>query len=184
MQENGAHTCASLHKEIWGDHADGFLYFVSALCFTILGLWLVVVQQKFKWWASDTSLKRRAYGIALHFSLPGTMALLALIDPASSALWRASFAIVALGCAVVIAAVRGAAPDTLGKVAYAGAIVLYLVVGIVAIGPHLIRDIGLTVAPERIEAVLLSALVFLGLNVAWLLLFDGGPGDAPAAAAG
>jgi hypothetical protein len=54
----------------------------------------------------------------------------------------------------------------------------------VAIGPHLIRDIGLTVAPERIEAVLLSALVFLGLNVAWLLLFDGGPGDAPAAAAG
>jgi hypothetical protein len=114
MQENGAHTCASLHKEIWGDHADGFLYFVSALCFTILGLWLVVVQQKFKWWASDTSLKRRAYGIALHFSLPGTMALLALIDPASSALWRASFAIVALGGAVVIAAVRGAAPDTLG----------------------------------------------------------------------
>jgi hypothetical protein len=154
----------------------------SALCFTILGLWLVVVQQWFSHWAGDPNLIRRSYGIALHFSLPGIMTLLALIDPESPGLWRTSFGIIALGGAIVIAAVHGAAPDKLGKAAYIGAIVLYLVVGIVAIVPHVVRDMGLTAAPARIEAVLLSALVFLGVNVAWLLLFDMGPRDAAPAA--
>jgi hypothetical protein len=154
----------------------------SALCFTILGLWLVVVQQRFSRWASDRDLKRRSFGIALHFSLPGIMTLVALVDPQSPALWRTSYAIVALGGTLVLVAVRGAAPDAFGKAAYAGAIVLYLIVGIVAIVPHLVRDIGLTAAPVRVEAVLLCALVFLGVNVAWVLLFDVGPGDAAPAA--
>ena len=48
---------------------------------------------------------------------------------------------------------------------------LYAVIGVVAIVPHLLRDIGITAAPVRVEAVLLSVLVFLGVNVAWLLLF-------------
>ena len=49
--------------------------------------------------------------------------------------------------------------------------------------PHLIRDIGITAAPVRVEAVLLSVLVFLGVNVAWLLLFDVIAPDTLAAAA-
>jgi hypothetical protein len=155
----------------------------SALCFTILSLWLVVVQQQFRQWADDPDLKRRSYGIALHFSLPGIMTLVALVDPLSSTLWRTSYAIIALGGALVIVVIRGAAPNTLGKVAYAAAIVLYLVVGIIAIVPaHIVRDIGITAAPVRIEAVLLSALVFLGVNVAWLLLFGVGPAHASPAA--
>jgi len=155
----------------------------SALCFTILSLWLVVVQQQFRQWADDPDLKRRSFGIALHFSLPGIMTLVALVDPQSSALWRTSYAIIALGGAVIVVAVRGAVPDALGKVAYAAAIVLYVVVGIIAIVPaHILRDIGITAAPVRIDAVLLSALVFLGVNVAWLLLFGAGPAHAAPAA--
>ena len=144
----------------------------SATCFTVLGLWLVVVQQRYRVWAGDPALRRRSYGVALHFSLPGIMTLVALVDPQSPALWRTSYAIVALGGVIVFAAVRGAAPDTIGKAAYIAAIVLYAVVGVVAIVPHLLRDIGITAAPVRVEAVLLSVLVFLGVNVAWLLLFD------------
>jgi hypothetical protein len=44
----------------------------------------------------------------LHFSLPGLMCLLSLIDPASTTLWRISFAMVAAGG--VLALVRGPAP--------------------------------------------------------------------------
>lgn len=146
----------------------------SAICFTILGLWLVVVQQRYSVWAGDRALRRRSYGVALHFSLPGIMTLLALVDPQSPTLWRTSYAIIALGGVIVLATVRGAAPDTMGKAAYIGAIVLYAVVGVVAIVPHLLRDIGITAAPVRVEAVLLSVLVFLGVNVAWLLLFERG----------
>jgi hypothetical protein len=155
----------------------------SATCFTILSLWLVVVQQRYRAWAEDSALRRRSYGVALHFSLPGIMTLLALVDPQSPALWRTSYAVVALGGVIVVAAVRGAVPDTLGKAAYIAAIVLYAVVGIVAIVPHLLRDIGITAAPVRVEAVLLSVLVFLGVNVAWLLLFDVTAADRPVAAA-
>ncbi|HEY4465803.1 MAG TPA: hypothetical protein VGN41_24290 [Streptosporangiaceae bacterium] len=76
---------------------------------------------------------------------------------------------------MVLAAVRGRAPGYLGVSAYVAAIALYIVIGIVAIAPHLVKDLGMTVAPVRIEAVLLRILVFIGVNVAWLFLFDGGP---------
>jgi hypothetical protein len=146
----------------------------SAMCFTLLGLWLVVVQTHLNQWAGSPAQRRRSYGVALHFSLPGIMTLLALVDPQSTALWRTSYAIVAIGGAVVLATVRGRAPDVLGVAAYLAALLLYVVVGILAIDPHIIKQLGLTVAPVRVEAVLLCMVVFLGVNVAWLFLFDGG----------
>jgi hypothetical protein len=178
MLETGARGYAS-RTEIWGIMLTDFYISFSATSFTILGLWLVVVQQRYRAWARDPALRRRSYGVALHFSLPGIMTMLALVDPQSSALWRTSYAIVALGGVIVVAVVRGVVPDTLGRAAYIAAIVLYAVVGIVAIVPHLLRDIGITAAPVRVEAVLLSVLVFLGVNVAWLLLFDAVTPDTP-----
>lgn len=144
----------------------------SAVCFTLLGLWLIVVQTRHTEWRVHTLHRRRAYGVALQFSLPGLMSLLSLINPDSSALWRASFAIVALGGAAVLVAVRGPAPSRLGLAAYALAVVLYLMIGLLAIAPHLVGGVGLRVAPVRFEAGLLTILMFLGVNVAWLLLFD------------
>jgi hypothetical protein len=38
--------------------------------------------------------------------------------------------------------------------------------------PGLVADIGVLARPLRVEAVLQTVLVFLGVNVAWLLLFD------------
>jgi hypothetical protein len=147
----------------------------SAICFTVLALWLVVVQQRYTDWKDDPDMIRRAYGIGLYFSLPGIMTLLSLIDPQSSALWRTSYAIVALGGTGVIIAVSKATQDNLGKAAYYTAIVLYVLIGVIAIFKNLIRDLGLAVAPVRVEAVLLCVLVFLGVNVAWLLLFGAPP---------
>jgi len=39
----------------------------------------------------------------------------------------------------------------------------------------MVADIGALARPLRVEAVLLTMLVFLGVNVAWLLLFDQAP---------
>ena len=86
-----------------------------------------------------------------------------------------------LGGAVVLAAVRGfpvrsrpgaagaaepaaAGPDQLGLAAYIAAIIIYVLIGVLAFRGGL--------AVLRTEAILLTILVFLGFNVAWLLLFD------------
>jgi hypothetical protein len=144
----------------------------GTVCFTLLGLWLIVVQTRHADWRRLAVHRRRAYGVGLQFSLPGLMSLLSLIDPASSTLWRVSFATVAFGGAIVLGLVRGPAPTVLGAAAYGAAIVLYLLIAIVAAAPSLVGDVGLSAGPLRVEAVLLTILVFLAVNVAWLLLFD------------
>ncbi len=106
------------------------------------------------------------------------MGLFSPVNPDSVILWRTAFGVAALGGAVVLVAVRGPAPSVLGLAAYLLAIVLYLVVALVAVFPRVVTGIGLHVAPIRVEAVLLTVLVFLGVNVAWLLLFDETPGRA------
>ena len=181
---------------------DAFYGAFSPACLALLGLWLVVVQLRLpQWQASEAApaYQRASYGIALHFALPGLMSLLALVDSGDPAYWRTSFEIIALGGAVVLIALRGLfgrlgpdrGPDRgpgrgagraadsrlgggLGLAAYVLAIAAYLVVGVLAFigGPAVLRA----------EAILLTGLVFLGFNAAWLLLFDSGPDSRPTAA--
>lgn len=152
----------------------------SPACFALLGLWLVIVQIRLGEWQRSAVHRRRSYGVALHFALPGIMSLLALVDPQDSAFWRVSFAIIAFGGAIVLAAVRGlplragrpgaaeaaapVRPDQLGLAAYVAAIVIYVLIGVLAFKGGL--------AVLRTEAILLTLLIFLGFNAAWLLLFD------------
>jgi hypothetical protein len=144
----------------------------ATVCFTLLGLWIIVVQTRHAEWHRAAVHRRRAYGVALHFSLPGLMSLLSLVDPASTELWRIAFAIVAGGGVVALALVRGPAPTRLGVAAYLAAVVLYVLIALVAAAPSIVADLGVLAGPLRVEAVLLTILVFLGVNVAWLLLFD------------
>jgi hypothetical protein len=53
--------------------------------------------------------------------------------------------------------------------------VLYVLIALVAVAPGMVAEIGVLALPLRVEAVLLTMLVFLGVNVAWLLLFDQAP---------
>jgi hypothetical protein len=147
----------------------------ATVCFTLLGLWIVVVQTRHAEWRRSAVHQRRAYGVALHFSLPGLMGLLSLIDPASTTLWRVAFALVAAGGVLALVLVRGPAPTGLGAAAYVAAVVLYLLIALVAVVPGMVAEIGVLVRPLRVEAVLLTILVFLGVKVAWLLLFDQAP---------
>jgi hypothetical protein len=92
------------------------------------------------------------------------MSVIALIDTGNSAFWRVSFAIIGLGGAAVLYPVHGLPGGArVRNAADIAAMALYAAIAILAlIG-------GLTV--ERTEAVLLTALIFLGFNVAWLFLF-------------
>ena len=153
---------------------DFYLAF-GTVCFTLLGLWIIVVQTRHSEWRRSEIHRRRAYGVSLHFALPGLMSLLALVDPFSSGLWRTSFAVIALGGAVLLLAVRGPASSTLGVVAYGLAVVLYLAIGVIAVAPGILDDLGISALPVRVEAVLQTLVVFLGANVAWLLVFDDVP---------
>ena len=168
---------------------DAFYGAFSPACLALLGLWLVVVQMRLpQWQASEAApaYQRASYGIALHFALPGLMGVLALVDVGDPAYWRTSFEITALGGVVVLIALRGlfgrrgrraarvADPRLgggLGLAAYVLAIAAYLAVGVLAFigGPTVLRA----------EAILLTGLVFLGFNAAWLLLFDSGPDSRP-----
>ncbi len=151
----------------------------STACFALLGLWLIAVQLRINEWQNDPERKRRAYGVALFFVLPGLMSVFSLIDEYTSTFWQVSFATVAFGGALIMFVVRGfpapvepgrtglrrlPVPDRLGLAAYVTGIVLYLVIGMHALFGGL--------AELRTEAVLLTILVFLGFNVGWLLLFD------------
>jgi hypothetical protein len=151
---------------------DAFYGAFSTACFALLGLWLVVVQLRIDDWRGSARLKRMSYAIALDFVLPGLMGVLSLVDSQNPAFWRASFAVIAIGGAVGSFFVRGFRPgDRLGIAAHWIAIALYLVVAALAIigGTYLLRT----------EAVLLTALIFLDFNVAWLLLFSPAA-DSPA----
>jgi hypothetical protein len=144
----------------------------SSTCFVVLTLWLMTVQQRYKDWDNHRRMIQRAFGIGLHFSLPGIMALISMVDPAAPRLWEWSYTLVALGGTAVLAVLYTAARDRLTAVAYPVAMALYLAIGAFAI-------VGLT-RPQahlenQIDQVLLCMMLFLGLNVGWFLLF--GPGD-------
>jgi hypothetical protein len=162
---------------------DVFYGAFSPACFALLGLWLVIVQIRLREWQGSAVHRRRAYAVALYFALPGIMSLLALVDPRDSGFWRISFAIVALGGAIVLATVRGLPlrgvppgqpgaagtdapprPDQLGLATYIIGILIYVLIAALAFTGGL--------AALRTEAILLTLLLFLGFNVAWLLLFD------------
>jgi hypothetical protein len=151
----------------------------GTVCFTLLGLWLIVVQTRHAEWRGVAVYRRRAYGVALHFSLPGLMSLLSLVNPASMTLWRVSFALVAASGAIVLLLIRGSLPGTVGRVAYLAAVALYALIAVIAAVPRLVTDIGLTAPALQAEAVLLTILVFAGVNVAWLLLFEEPQPSAP-----
>jgi hypothetical protein len=149
----------------------------APLSFTVYGLWLIVVQTRHADWRRSPEHRRRAYAVSLHFAIPGLMSLLALVDPANTTVWRVSFALSASLGAIILAYLQFSAVPTprgrLWQLESTTSIVLYVLVVLVAAAPRLARDIG---APLRVEAVLLSLIVFLGINVAWALMFD----DVPA----
>lgn len=149
----------------------------APLCFTLLGLWLIVVQTRHAEWRHSSAHRARAYALSLNFALPGTMALLALIDPGNHTIWRASFAAVAFGALGVLVWLGIREPGEVGGrrllLLTSGLVgVLYLVIAIVAVAPKVVGDLGIHLPALEIEELFLSVLVLVAVNVAWFLMFE------------
>ena len=150
----------------------------APLCFTILGLWFVVVQTRHSVWIGSARHRRRASVVALQFALPGLMSLLSLVDPTSKVMWRACFATSAIVAALAIVAIfadlrrtRLYSVDLINGLS----LLMFVLVAIVALDPSSIANIGLAATALQVEATLLSLLVFLGVVIAWVLLFEQAP---------
>ncbi len=70
---------------------QAFYQTVAQLCFTLLGLWWLVLQTKYSEWIGNPERRRMITNISLYFLLPGTMSLLALLSPQAHYLWQVAF---------------------------------------------------------------------------------------------
>jgi hypothetical protein len=151
----------------------------SAVSFTLLGFWWVVVQFRHDEMTRDPGRRRLAFVVSLHFILPGLMSLGALLTADAPLIWRLTFATAGIaGMLAVVLASRGVAEPT-GAIATVGrfewlALPLYLVLTIVAISPDLLK--GATgLAPLQVEGAIMTLLVFLGIVFAWALFTEPQP---------
>jgi hypothetical protein len=155
---------------------DVFYQAVSTASFTLLGLWLVVVQAR-REWRFDADRRRMAYIVSMHFLLPGAMSILALAVPDQAIVWRASFAAAgAIGVVGVVLIGRTLREDHDSPriVRWLQLVVLpvYVVITGLAIAPGLPAAIGLTLTALQVEALVLSLLLIFGVQTAWFLLME------------
>ena len=105
------------------------------------------------------------------------MGLLSLVDPTSQTVWRVAFATVAIVGAVALSTLGWPGPSRatsslLVGAAGLGAAILYALIAVVAISHSVLGDLGINLNGLQVEAILVSIQVFVGVNVAWLLMFD------------
>jgi hypothetical protein len=148
---------------------DDFYRTVSALCFTLLGLWWVVGQVRYQEWVADPRRRRQAYAVSLYFLLPGVMMMLSAINADLSTLWRVAFGLAAVVGLVEVGlyATTAAIRTTGATVLHVCSFVLYLLIALFAIKPTLAMDMGLGLAPREAEAILVSFVIVVGVNLAW-----------------
>lgn len=157
---------------------------MSAINFTVLGLWWVAIKDRLDLRRSDRAGHFMAYLVSLQFVIPGTVSLLAQVAPEEPILWRGSFAVAGLlGAAGTFLLGRSLrrvlAEDTLANVLVRVAVPLYLLVSVVAAFEGVPEALDLQLASTQIEAFLLTLLVFLGVQAAWAVAMA--PHDEPAA---
>lgn len=152
---------------------SAFYGVVSAINFTLLGLWWVAVKDRSDLVGATASSRLTAYLVAQQFVIPGAVSLIAQVAPEVSAVWRTAFSVAGLlGAVGVMMLARelrrtsdaGFAPTL---VAAAG-VPLYLAVALVAVLP-LGGTLPASFTPIQVEALLLSLLVFLGAQEAWIV---------------
>jgi hypothetical protein len=148
----------------------------SAVSFTLLGFWWVVVQFRHNEMTQDPGRRRLAFVVSLHFILPGLMSLGALLTADAPLIWRLTFA--SAGVAGMIAVVTGArgVKDPTGVIAALGryewlALPLYLVITLVALNPDAIKS-ATGLLPLQVEGAVMTLLVGLGIVFAWALFTE------------
>ncbi len=153
---------------------------VAQVSFTVLGLWLVVAEVM-RGRASRVVDWRLAHAISLQLALLGTQSLLSQIDPDDAQVWRFAYGIGGLLTAglVYLRAVRRRTEMTsITWFTAVGLVVVNLVTVVVAVTPDgALRDLGSSLTAIQAEAILVSLLVLLVMNLAIWFIFEPSAGQ-------
>jgi hypothetical protein len=151
----------------------------SALCFTLLGFWWVVVQFRHAELTRDAAARRFMFLVSLHFIVPGLVSLASLL--ATGPMWRVAFGMAGVtGIAAAIAGTRAGGPMSpllagLRRKALLG-IPVYAFISLIAVSPELVRT-NLGLEPLQVEGLLLLVILLLGILLAWWLFTGPSPSD-------
>jgi hypothetical protein len=154
---------------------SAFYGVVAAANLTLLGLWWVAVKDRTNLVGhKDAASRRAAYLVSLQFAIPATVALLAQVNPGEVAIWRFAFGsagvVGAIGIALLAQQIWSGTVAKISPILFAVlGIPAYVMVVVVAFAPSLVTDAGLTLKPIEIEGMLFSALLFLGVQEAWVV---------------
>ena len=156
---------------------SAFYGVVSAINFTLLGLWWVAVKDRAGLTGDHALSHRTAYLVSLQFVIPGTVSLLAQVAPDIAAVWRAAFAIAgivgAVGIVLLANEIRRTSDLVLAPTLFRiVGVPLYALVALVALFPlpsALDGTLDGGLSPIQIEALLLTLVVFRGVQEAWVV---------------
>jgi hypothetical protein len=148
---------------------ESFYVTASQLCFTLLGLWWVVIQSRYDVWTRSPQRRRIATNISLYFLFPGAMSLLALISVEMVSFWRLAFLVAsALGLyetARLVARSDSGSRSGMVRLWRWAALPLYALIFVVALVPTLPLLFG--IEPLAVAAISLALIILLGANLAW-----------------
>ena len=148
----------------------------SAVSFTLLGFWWIVVQFRHNEMTGDPGRRHLAFVVSLHFILPGLMSLGALLTGDAPIVWRLTFGSAGIAGMVAVVTASRRVTDPTGAIAAVGrfewlALPLYAILTLVAFFPEFIRD-SLQLMPLQVEGIVMTLLVFLGIVFAWALFTE------------
>lgn len=157
-----------------------FYQTVAQLCFTLLGLWWLVLQTKYQEWTGEPNRRRMITNISLYFLLPGSMSLMALLAAQQHLLWQVSFFVAsgigAFETSALLLRERASADGQAHwpRVAVRWAsVALYLVVALAALVAFIPGVASrLHVDPLTLSGVLITLLVVSGVLLAWLYFIE------------
>lgn len=152
---------------------ETFYVGLAGICFTLLGLWWLVLTAQHTLWMPHPERRRLGYHLSLYFALPGAMSLVSLLTPASPFFWRGGFVLMGLVGALESVHLQMGGKTTLHASRIARAVlpvitVLYLIISVLAISPSIPESLGIDVEPTAVEGVFLVLLLMFGINLAWL----------------
>ena len=162
----------------------GFYETFAQIAFTVLGLWLVVAEVMRGLDRHDMDW-RLGHAISLQLAVLGAMSLLAQIDIEDGVVWRVTFVVGGALAALLVygRAVRGRTePMSVPGLTGWGLVAIDVAVALFAFVPNdVLADAGSTLSTLELEAILLSLLVLLAINLGvWLIFQRPDPGPGPA----
>ena len=152
--------------------ATSFYQFASIVSFALLGLWWVVLNNRYEQWVHDPLRRAEAWALSNYFAVPGVMSLVSLLAVNSSTMWRVGFAaggLFGMAQSAVFIANENRSP-TQSAAVYAGvgiSFVVYALTALIAIERGAAAEIGLT--PLEVEGLLVATLLLTGVQLAWLV---------------